>query len=211
MRIAGVEELTRDELYAEARRLGIEGRSRMAKHELADAVRGREQRRWQHAELRSRPLAGAALLLAALRRPIPVRPLALSLAVVAAGVFGLLAALAIASDEDLHAQLLTAGQPVRIATVTGPGGATTVALARTRDGETRMVPVRIVRTVTGSSREALRTEVRQLTETEVVTRVEPVTVVVTNSEAFTVTETVVVEVTTSVPPGQTKTKTKPKP
>jgi hypothetical protein len=182
----------------------------MAKHELAEAVRRREQKRWQQAALGSRPLAGAAFLLAALRRPIPVRPLALSLAVVAAGVFGLLAALAIASDEDLQAQLLTAGQPVRIATVTGPGGATTVALARTRDGKTRMVPVRIVRTVTGSSREALRTEVRQLTETEVVTRVEPVTVVVTNAEAFTVTETVVLEVTTSVPPGQTKTKP-PKP
>lgn len=209
MRLAGVGELTRDELYAKARRLGIDGRSRMAKQELAEAVRRREQTRWQRAALRTRPLAGAAVLLAALRRPIPVRPLALSLAVLAAGVSGLLAALAIASDEDLHAQLLTAGQPVRIATVTGPDGATTVALARTKDGETRMVPVRVVRTVTGSSREALRTEVRQLTDTEVVTRVEPVTVVVTNSEAVTVTETVLLEVTTTVPPGQTKTKTKP--
>jgi hypothetical protein len=208
-RSAGSRESTRAELYAEARRLGIDGRSKMAKHELAEAVRRREQRRWHRTALRTRPLARAALLLAALLRPIPVRPVALSLAVLAAGMLGLLVAIAITAEEDLHAQLLTAGQPVRIATVTGPEGATTVALARTRDGDTKVVPVRLVRTVTGPSPNALRTEVRRLTDTRVVTRVEPVTVVVTNSEAATVTETVVLEVTTTVPPGQTKTKPKP--
>jgi Rho termination factor, N-terminal domain len=205
-RNAGGGDLTRDELYAKARRLGIERRSSMTKHELAEAIRRREQRGWRQAALETRPLRRAAILLAALRGPLPVRHLALSLTVLAAGALGLLVAIAITPEAELHAQLLTAGQPVRIATVTGPGGATTVAVARTKDGETRLVPVRVVRTVTGPSDDVLRTEVRKLTDTEVVTRVEPVTVVVTNSEAVTVTETVVLEVTTTVPPGHTKTK-----
>jgi hypothetical protein len=181
----------------------------MTKQELVEAVRLREQGRWKQAASRSRFLSRAGFLLVALRRPIHVRAITLSIAALATGGLGLLAALAIASEDDLRTRLFTAGQPVRIATVTGPGGTTTVALARTKGGETRTVPVRVVRTLPAQSGEPVRTEVRYLTETEVVKQLQPVTVVVTNSEAFTVTETVVLEVTTTLPPGQTKTKTKP--
>lgn len=40
-----VEGSTRQELYERARRLGVEGRSRMSKMELARAVAGAQQRR----------------------------------------------------------------------------------------------------------------------------------------------------------------------
>jgi hypothetical protein len=78
----------------------------------------------------------------------------------------------------------------------------TVALTRTKDGETRLTTVRVIRTVTGPSGAALQTQT--LSDTEVVTRIEPVTVVVTNRDEVTVTETVVLEVTTTVSTGKTK-------
>jgi hypothetical protein len=204
-RVAGPESLTRAELYAKARQLGVEGRSRMAKDDLAEAVRGSEQSRWY--ALRMRPIAHAALAVAVLRRPSPARALVLSLTLLATGALGLLVAMEIAPGEDVQ-PLLTAGQPISLATVTGPGGARTVAVIGTGHGGTRLVPVRIVRTVTGPGPEKLETSVRQRTDTEVVTSVEPVTVVVTNREEVTVTETVVLEVTTTVSTGKTA-KTKP--
>jgi hypothetical protein len=130
----------------------------------------------------------------------------LSLAVLVAGALGLLVAIEIAPGENLDAQAVLTGQPIGLTTVTGPGGRMTVALTRTKDGETRLTPVRVIRTVTGPSGAALQTQT--LSDTEVVTTIEPVTVVVTNRDEVTVTETVVLEVTTTVSTGKTG-KTKP--
>jgi hypothetical protein len=201
-------EFTRAELYAQARRLGVMGRSSMSKDELAEAVRTGEQSRWQQVASQVGLMTRASLVLAPLRRPTLARALLLPLTVVAAGALGLLVAIEIAPRENLDAQALLTGQPIGLETVTSPGGETTVALVRTKEGKTGLAPVRVIRTITGPGRGEPLTSVRQLSETEVVTSVEPVTVVVTKPQEVTVTETVVLEVTTTVQSGKT-TKTKP--
>lgn len=173
----------------------------MAKEELAQAVRRHE---WS-----GRLQAGldrAAVVLAALRESNPVRVVVFSLTILATAVFGLLVALAIAPAENPDAPVFPrAGQPIRIATLPGPGGASTVAMVQTPNGMMRLLPARVVRTVTVSRPVEPQTELRPVTDTEVVTRVEPVTVVVTNREEVTVTETVVPEVTATAPrPTNTK-------
>jgi hypothetical protein len=92
----------------------------------------------------------AGFAFALLRRPEPVRVVVLSVAAVAAGALGLMTAYAVSSEENSAAQVLvTNGSTLRIATVTGPGGTTTVAITKTKQGKTRLVPVRILQTVTG--------------------------------------------------------------
>lgn len=154
-------ELSQAELYKEAERLGLRGRSKMDTAELADAIRAkRESRsrgfvggllspftgRFRHLGA----VGGEGLALAFMRRPRPVRIAVLTVATLAAGGLGLMAAYAVSPEEESAAQVLvTNGSTLRIATITGPGGTTTVAITKTKEGKTKVVPVRILKTVTG--------------------------------------------------------------
>jgi hypothetical protein len=173
---------------------------------------------------------GALFALAWLRRATPTRVLALSVSALAAGALGLMTAYAISPDEGSAAQVLvTNGTTYRIATVTGPGGTTTVAITKTKEGKTRVVPVRILNTVTGpggvetvsvdvlgpertiTDRQFVtETQVVDRTQTDVVTEIQPTTVVVTDvrtetvreveTQHVTVVQTETVVVTVTVPP-----------
>ena len=182
----------------------------------------------RHAGRRVTTFLGALLALAFLRRAKPVRVLVLSVAALAAGGLGLMTAYAIAPDEGSAAQVLvTNGTTYQIATVTGPGGGTTtVAVTKTKEGKTRIVPVRILDTVSGpggtetvsvqllgpartvtdqqlltqiETQSVTRTETQVVnqTQTDVVTVIEPTTVVVTDVRTETVRD-VVTEVVTAV-------------
>jgi hypothetical protein len=220
--------MTKAELYHEARRLGVPGRSKMDSSQLAEAIRRAHERRWSSnladrrlavVALVSRPLwafralspAVAGRLVSAVR-VLPTRPLILSLFMLAAGGLGLTLAYAVAPEEDLGGQLLRASRTLRTETVTGPGGTTTFVVTKTKQGKIKRVPVRVLRTITGPGGTLTRavavagpgiTQVRNLTETQVVTQIQPVTEVVTNvvtqPETVVVTTTVVIEVTTTEP------------
>ncbi len=134
--------MTKAELYDEARRLGVPGRSKMDSGQLAKAIRGAHERSWSSSFI-ERCLAGLALIsrpLWAFRalsptvagrvvsglRALPTRSLILSLVMLAAGGLGLtLAYYAVAPGEDLGAPELRANRTLRTETVTGPGGTTT--------------------------------------------------------------------------------------
>jgi hypothetical protein len=224
--------MTKAELYSEARQLGVRGRSKMNRRQLAEAIRRAQARRWSPTFVAS-CLAGIALVsrpvsaflarsVGVVGRPVvalrmlPTRPLVLSLFMLAAGGLGLVLAYAVAPEEDLGAQVLPKSQKVRIETVTGPGGTTTLMMTRTSRGEVRQVPVRVLRTTTSpggtvavevavagpASTHTVR-QVQQSTKTQFVTQpvTQVVTDVVTQSETVVLTETVVIEVTTTVPPG----------
>jgi hypothetical protein len=163
-------------------------------------------------------LLGAFVALAFLRRAKPVRVVVLSVAALAAGGLGLMTAYAISPDDSSAAQVLvTNGTTYQIATVTGPGGTTTVAVTKTKEGKTRIVPVRILDTVSGrgdtetvsvqllgpartvtdqqlltqietQSITRTQTQVVNQTQTDVVTVVDPTTVVVTDVRTETVRE-----------------------
>jgi hypothetical protein len=221
---------SRAELYEEARRLGIKGRSTMTVPELAAAIRGcggatRKQAfpaavvaGFGTARRRVTAFLGAVLAFTFLRRAKPVRVLVLSVSALAAATLGLMTAYAISPDQESAAQVLvTNGTTYRIATVTGPGGTTTVAVTKTKEGKIRVVPVRILDTVTGpggtetvsvqvlgpartvtdrqlltqiETQSVTRTETQIInqTETDVLTQVEPTTVVVTDVLTQTVKE-----------------------
>ena len=222
--------MTKAELYDEARRLGVPGRSKMDSAQLSEAIR-RARERSGSSNFADRFLVGGALvsrLVWALRalspaiagrlsalRGLPTRSLILSLIMLAAGVLGLTLAYAVAPGEDLDAPVLRASRTLRTETVTGPGGTTTFVVTKTKHGKIQRVPVRVLRTVTGpggtrtmavavAGPAITQTQVRKSTETQVVTQIQPVTEVVTNvvtqSETVVVTTTVVVEVTTTLPP-----------
>ena len=190
--------------------------------ELAEAISargGRERARagvavladgFGHARRRVATPLGALFALAWLRRAKPARVLVLSVSALAAGALGLMTAYAISPDEGSAAQVLvTNGTTYRIATVTGPGGTTTVAITKTKEGKTKVVPVRILRTVTGpggvesvavqvlgpartitdrqiqtqiqtQTQSRTQTQVVNQTQTNVVTEIQPTTVVVTD-------------------------------
>jgi hypothetical protein len=156
---------------------------------------------------------GTLFALAWLRRARPARVLVLSVSALAAGALGLMTAYAISPDEGSAAQVLvTNGTTYRIATVTGPGGGTTtVAITKTKEGKTKVVPVRVLRTVTGAggvetvavqvlgpertitdrqiqTQMQTQTQVVNQTQTEVVTQIQPTTVVVTDVRTETVRE-----------------------
>lgn len=222
--------MTKAELYDEARRLGVPGRSKMDSGQLTEAIRRARGRGWSSnfvercragVALVSRPIwafralspAVAGRVLSALR-VLPTRPLILSLVMLAAGGLGLTLAYAVASGEELAPEMIRASRTLRIETVTGPGGTTTFVVTRTKHGKIKRVPVRILRTITGPGGTLTAvvavtgpatTQIRQTTETQVVTQIEPVTQVVTNvvtqPETVVVTETVVIEVTTTAPAG----------
>jgi len=219
--------MTKAELYHEARRLGVPGRSKMDSGQLAEAIRRAHERSWS-SNFVDRWLAGVALVFRPLRafrafspavagrvsalRGLPTRSLILSLVMLAAGGLGLTLAYAVAPGEDLGGQMIRASRTLRTETVTGPGGTTTFVVTKTKHGKIQRVPVRVLRTVTGpGGTQTLAvavagpatTQVRKTTETQVVTQIQPVTEVVTNvvtqPETVVVTTTVVIEVTTTEP------------
>jgi hypothetical protein len=197
----------------------------MAKAELAAAIRARRGgSRTQEfigalrfdltrAYRRLAALQDGRFALAFLRPSKPVSVLLLSLAALAAGALGLIAAYAISPNESSGGQVLvTNGRTLRITTVTGPGGTRTVAITKTKEGKTKLVPVRILRSVTGPrgtesvsvavlSPPITVTNRQPLTVTDVVTvkEVETQVVTVNKKETKTVTETVVVTETVTNP------------
>jgi hypothetical protein len=213
--------MTKAELYDEARRLGIPGRSKMDCGQLAEAIRRARMRSWS-SNFADRYLAGVALLSRPVRplrglspavagrvvsslRGLPTRSLILSLIMLAAGGLGLTLAYAVAPGEDLDAPVLRASRTLRTETVTGPGGTTTFVVTKTKQGKVERVPVRVLRTVTGpggtrtmavavAGPAITQTQVRKSTETQVVTQIQPVTEVVTNvvTQSETVVETTTV-------------------
>lgn len=167
----GLDRRTRSELYAEAARLGIKGRSKMDRRALAEAIAAaqrrprrapllgegpdlaRVSRRWRSAlrQGRAAGLAGVALLgglTSSARTPRPLRAVLLSVAALATGGLGLLVAYAVVPQESGAAQQQPAPS-LELVTVTGPGGTTTLAVTKTKKGKTKLVPVRVLRTVTG--------------------------------------------------------------
>jgi hypothetical protein len=220
--------MTKAELYNEARRLGVPGRSKMDSGQLAEAIR-RARQRSLSSDLVDRRLAGVALVsrpvwvfqalgpalvrrVASPLRGLPTRSLILTFVMLSAGVLGLTLAYAVAPGEDLGGQVLHASRTLRTETVTGPGGTTTFVVTKTKHGKIKRVPVRVLRTITGPGGTqtlsvavagAAITQVRKTTETQVVTQIQPVTEVVTNvvtqPETVVVTTTVVIEVTTTEP------------
>jgi hypothetical protein len=213
--------MTKAELYKEARRLGVPGRSNMDSGQLAEAIRRARKRSWS-SNLADRYLAGVAVVSRPVRalqalspavagrmvsalRGLPTRSLILSLVMLAAGGLGLtLAYYAVAPGEDLDAPVLRASRTLRTETVTGPGGTTTFVVTKTKHGKIKRVPVRVLSTVTGpggtrtmavavAGPAITQTQVRKTTETQVVTQIQPVTEVVTN--VVTQPETVVVTTT----------------
>src|SRR5215218_7549332 len=209
--------MTKAELYKEARRLGVPGRSKMDSGQLAEAIR-RAHEGSRSSKFADRRLAGVALVsrpVRALRaltpavagrvisplRGLPTRSLILSLIMLAAGGLGLTLAYAVAPGEDLDAPVLRASRTLRTETITGPGGTTTFVVTKTKQGTIKRVPVRVLRTVTGpggtrtmavavAGPAVTQTQVRKTTETQVVTQ----------SETVVVTTTLVLEVTTTLPP-----------
>lgn len=235
--------MTKAALYEEARRLGVAGRSSMSQTELARAVASARRSRRSAgplARLRDKRTGTVGFLVALkglrsaslgdrvnlhslkslLRTPGPLRAAILSLVTLAAGVLGLVVAYGVVPSESVAAQ--GRATTLRLVTVTGPEGTTTMAVTKTKQGKTKIVPVRVLRTVTGPGgvstvsmaiagpsvtqiREHTNTQVVQNTQTDVVTEVvtefQPVTVVVTQQETVVVTDTVFVEVTVTLPAG----------
>jgi hypothetical protein len=152
----------RRRLLPEARAFWPRCRSRMQTAELAQALRAARVASWSRTVVvvllsslvrayRGLGSLRAGGALAFLPRPKPIRVLVLSGAAVAAGASGLMAAYAVSPKEDLAAQVLvTNGSTMRIVTVAGPEGTTTVAVTKTKEGKTRLVPVRLLETVTGA-------------------------------------------------------------
>jgi hypothetical protein len=79
----------------------------------------------------------------------PLKILMLSLATLVTGGLGLMVAYAATPDAPDEEILVTNGESYTIATVTGPGGTTTVAVTKTKDGKTKLTPVHLTRTVDG--------------------------------------------------------------
>ena len=159
---------------------------------------------------------GGVFAFAFLRRAKPVRLLILTVSALAAATLGLMTAYAISPEQESAAQVLVSnGTTYRIATVTGPGGTTTVAVTKTKEGKTRIVPVRILDTVTGpggmetvsvevlgpartvtdrqlltqiETQSVTETQIINQTQTDIVTQIEPTTVIVTDVRTETVRE-----------------------
>lgn len=184
---------------------------------------------WRRGVLRLQSLRGAAsvaTLVSIVRTPGPLRALVLSAAALATGILGLVVAYAVVPQEGAAAE--GNRSTMRLVTVTGPGGTTTLAVTKTKEGKTKYVPVRVVHTVTGPGgvstlsiavtgpavtdtdvitqiRQNTETQTVQNTQTEVVTETQPVTVVetdvVTQTETVFHTDTVtIVETTTEIAP-----------
>jgi hypothetical protein len=155
----------------------------------------------------------------------PLKILMLSLAALATGGLGLMVAYA-ATPDGLEEQILvTNGETYTIATVTGPGGTTTVAVTKTTDGKRKLIPVRVTRTLNGPGdtekvfvdvvgepivlRETDTRLITQIaTQTRVVTQFQPVTQTRVVTHPVTVTNVVTQPVTvTQVVTEAKKTKT----
>jgi len=189
----------------------------MAKAELAAAIRARRgDSRTQEfigalrfdltrAYRRLAALQDGRLALAFLRPSKPVSVLLLSLAALAAGALGLMVAYAISPNESLGGQVLvTNGRTLRITTVTGPEGTRTGAITKTKEGKTKLVPVRILRSVTGP-RGTETVSVAVLGPPITVTNRQPLTVLVT--DVVTVKEVVTQVVTVNKKGTKTVTET----
>ena len=157
-------------MYEKARRLGIQGRSKMDRRELEEAIASMQRTSRSprlHLGIRAaaasivarlpmlgvrrpRSFAFAAILgslVSIVRTPGPLRAVILSIAALATGVLGLVVAYAVVPQESVAAQVN--GSTVRLVTVTGPEGTTTLAVTKTKQGKTKLVPIRVLRTVTG--------------------------------------------------------------
>jgi hypothetical protein len=203
-------ELSRAQLREEAQRLGLTGPSEKDRKELAATVgasgRPNADARLFIGELLhrfARRLAAApppfltngGLTLAFLRRPKPLRVMVVSVAAVAAGALGLMAAYAISPEEASPQVLITNGSTLQIATVTGPGGTTTVAITKTKDGKPRLIPVRILDAVPGpGGTETVSVAVLgppvTVTDQQVLTQIQTLTNQVTNTQLVTETQIV---------------------
>jgi hypothetical protein len=213
----------RSALYEEARRLGIEGRSRMDRRQLEEAIASARRTnrtslparlhlevfatRARDARLRFRaaPLSLGEItlgrLVSLLRTPGPLRAVILSAATLATGVLGVLVAYAVVPQESAAAQ-----DGVQLVTITGPGGTRTVAVTRTKEGITKVVPVRVLRTVTGPEGvSTIAVTGPSLTDTEVITQVSHST----QTQVLHNTETSVVTVTQPVTVVETDVVTQP--
>ncbi|MGH3005916.1 MAG: hypothetical protein ACRDOS_08490 [Gaiellaceae bacterium] len=111
---------------------------------LAKAVRRRTVR------AATRSVEAAVGVAAAVGSTRPLKILVLSLATLAAGGLGLMVAYAATPDDGLATQVIvTNGETYTVATITGPSGTTTVAVTKTKAGKTKLIPVRVTRTVDG--------------------------------------------------------------
>jgi hypothetical protein len=138
----------------------------------------------------------------------PLKILVLSVATLTAGGLGLMVAYAATPDDGLATQVLvTNGETYTVQTITGPGGTRTVAITKTKTGKTKVIPVRITRTVDGpGNTEEVFVEVAGeavvLTETEtsilsqIVKQIETRTLTQVSTQFQTVTETSPPETTT---------------
>jgi hypothetical protein len=193
--------------------------------ELAEAVR------WKTARAASRALEAALGFRAVVGSARPLKILVLSFAALAAGGLGLMVAYAATPDDGLATQVLvTNGETYTVATITGSSGTTTVAVTKTKTGETKYIPVRITRTVDGpgeteevfvevAGESVVLTEtdtnilaqiVKQIeTQTQVVTQPVTQTQVVTDvvTQPVTVTDVVIQTVTDTIVDVQTVTVT----
>jgi hypothetical protein len=140
--------------------------------------------------------AAGASLTRILREPRPARYVVLAVAALAAGGLGLMVAYAAtsgraASSYDLF---VTNGETFTIMTVTGPSGPETVAVRRTKEGKLKLVPVRVLRTVTeeGGTREvevAVEGPAYTVSVTETESLAEVITEAVTETQIATQVET----------------------
>jgi hypothetical protein len=157
----------------------------------------------------------------------PLKILMLALAALATGGLGIMVAYAATPDGTDEQILMTNGETYTIATVTGPGGTTTVALTRTKEGKRKLIPVRVTGTVDGpggtekvfvdvvgepivltetDTRLITQIDTQMATETHVMTQFQPVTQTQVVTEVVTdkkkkketVTETVVITETKEV-------------
>jgi hypothetical protein len=152
----------------------------------------------------------------------PLKILVLSLATLSAGGLGLMVAYAATPDDGLATQVIvTNGETYTVATITGPSGTTTVAVTKTKAGKTKLIPVRVTRTVDGpgeterlffevAGESVLLTETDTRLLTQIVKQIETEVVTQVSTQFETVTlagETVTLPGETVTLPGETVTQT----
>jgi hypothetical protein len=104
---------------------------------------------WQRAASLANRAVEAVMGIGVATHARPLKIFMLSLVTLASGGLGLMVAYAATPDAPDEQVLVTTGESYTIATVTGPGGTTTVAVTKTKDGRTKLTPVHLTRTVDG--------------------------------------------------------------
>jgi hypothetical protein len=176
--------------------------------------------------------AGRSIAEATHARPLKI--LMVSLATLVTGGLGLMLAYAATPDAP-RGLLVTNGESYTIATVTGPGGTTTVAVTKTKEGKTKLTPVHLTRTVDGPGETErvlvdvvgepvvlrdtdtrlmtqiatqMATQTQIATQTQAVTRFQPVTQTQVVTQRVTETQVVMQPVTETLVVTQSKGKPK---